>query len=128
MTDPTYPTDISPREKELGFELIEIYVAESGFCSDSFYEGWVSVVAKVIGESDIIVKMIGLAGGPSVYAHRRFGKEDWAGSHIRNHWVLFSDAFETDPQQSIFDASFGADSHHPSKIIVAKAEIKRRQK
>jgi len=126
MTDAWYPTEISAREAELGFELLEIYASDS-FCQNSFYVGWVSVVAKILGDSDLIVKKD--FGNGFVYVHCRFGKDDYDTlSTTKAHWINLSNGFQTDPNQAIVDASFGADCNYPIKIITAKAEIRRHQK
>jgi len=125
MTDACYPTEILDQEAELGFELLEVF-ASAGFCQNSFFVGWVSVVAKVINESDIVVKTKGISGRV-VYIHKRFGKFEYDNfESSKNEWHNFSNGFQTDPNQAIIDAGFGADRDDAMiKIIPAKAEIKR---
>jgi hypothetical protein len=67
MDNLEYPTDISNREQELGFELIEL--RDPAGLMESF--DWVLVVAKVLSDSDVIVKTICLDA--VIYKHRRFG-------------------------------------------------------
>jgi hypothetical protein len=124
MTDPSYPTDISDCEAELGYQLIQVY-ATIGFCFErSLF--WVHVVAKVLGESDIIVKRT--FGGDPVYIHKRFGKFSSPFSaqlkNQKSEWHSISTGFQKDPQQAIYDAKFEADVSLKIPIAQDKAEIR----
>ena len=124
MTDPMFPTDISPREAELGFQKVQIFAAP-GFGS-LFSSGWVIVVAKILGDSDVILKTT--FGGNPVYVHRRFGKfTSPIADQMKNQkpeWHPISNGFQKDPQQAIMDASFEADVALAVKINPLKAEYR----
>lgn len=106
MIDPDYPTDISDRDRELGFELIEIQ-DPGGFM---FSLDWVPVVAKILCDSDIIVKTVFF--DCIIYKHRRFGWMKAFGSPQREFpamWNPVGNDLFSDPQQAIIEARYGSD-------------------
>jgi hypothetical protein len=125
-TDAWLPKDVSDQERELGFELVQIF-APDGFCQKSFFIGWVFVVAKVLGDSDIIAKKdFGLG---VEYQHERFGRFEYEFQFktSKDHWIHYGSP-ERDIKQAISDASFDADRDEKLiKIISAKAEIRKAQ-
>ena len=127
MIDAWYPIDISPKEAELGYELVEIQVGGS-FCQNSWYAGWLFVVAKVLGDSDIIVKTTGIFSGVR-YVHKRYGKFDWDKFETsKPEWHPLNSPTESDPAQAIMDQTFEADVETPMKIVTSKAEFRRGEK
>jgi hypothetical protein len=64
-----YPTDLTEREVELGFRVIEIEKPNHRTPYGEFYE----VAALVLSETDILVKIPRLFGKGYWYSHRRWG-------------------------------------------------------
>ena len=123
MTDVWYPTDVSPQEAEQGFELVEIQVG-CNFCQDSWYAGWLFVVAKILGESDIIIKTTGIFGGVR-YVHKRYGKFDWdTFATSKPEWHPLNSPTESNPVNAVMDQTFDADIETPMIINSFKAEIR----
>ena len=124
-TDDWLPNEISEQERDLGFELIQIF-APDGYCQKSFFIGWVFVVAKVLGDSEIIVKKN--FGNGVIYQHEKFGRHEYEFQFktSKDEWKHYSDGFQRDIKQAISDASFDADRDEKMiKIVAAKAEIRR---
>jgi hypothetical protein len=124
-TDVWLPTDVSDQERELGFELIQIFVPD-GYCQKSFFIGWVYVVAKVIRDSDILVKKN--FGDGVVYQHERFGRHEYEFQFktSKDEWKHYGNGFQRDIKQAISDAFL--ESNRDEKmigIVPAKAEIRK---
>ena len=91
-----------------------------------FFIGWVFVVAKVLGDSEIIVKKN--LGNGVIYQHEKFGRHEYEFQFktSKDEWKHYSDGFQRDIKQAISDASFDADRDEKMiKIVAAKAEIRR---
>ena len=111
---------LSPLEIELGFQVIEVL----GVC-DPYAENPIDWVAKVLGESDIVIR-IGDMNNPT-YQHQRFGRFDNLPTSPAG-WHPISNLFgghASDPRQVICDAQFGADEIGKQIIVLPiKADIR----
>jgi hypothetical protein len=122
MTLPEYPTGISEHEQSLGFELIELQNPSGhGISLD-----WVSVVAKILSESDIIIKTCLPSGDVLIYKHRRFGvMSDIRGQFYDEPpvWHAVGADLFSDPQKAIIEASFGSDELTPYIVRPSRFEF-----
>ena len=122
MEADNYPTNLSGEEGMLGFQRVEVLNPDGVAWSSST---WVPVVAKILGESDMVVKTLCI--GAVIYKHKRFGwfeVPNCDATKISPRWIPVGNDIFSDPKTAVIEANFHSDEIDGPKFIPAKAEFK----
>lgn len=119
---PDYPVEVSPDEARAGFEQLVLY----RLVDPDFSDQWTLAVGKVLGSSDIVLKISGFTGGVA-YSHRRYGS--FASPFVRKksplaEWMPVGNPYLSF-EHAILEAEIGASETDGPEVIPAQAEIRR---
>jgi hypothetical protein len=119
---PDYPLEVTPDEARAGFERLILF----RLVDPDFVDQWTPVVGKVLGTSDVVIKIAGFIDG-TAYSHRRYGS--FASPFVRQRpeipeWQPVGMPYGS-PEQATLEAAIGASEMDGPEVIPAAAEIRR---
>lgn len=119
---PDYPLSITRDEERAGFESLALF----RLVDPDYEDQWTEVVGKVLGSSDVVLKISWYVGG-SAYVHRRYGvMSDPAFGVIPGlpTWAAVGTPYQT-PEEVCFASSIGASEIGHTEVIPSPAGIRR---
>jgi hypothetical protein len=115
-----YPLLITRDEERVGFELLHLF----RLVDPKFEDQWTEVVGKVLGSSDVVLK-VSLFDGVA-YSHRRYGVISFQGDPmpVPPEWVAVGMPYYT-VDHAVIESSIGASEVDGPEVIPTPAEIRR---